>query len=121
MFTDARRLRLDRLSRLLVVASLLLSAVLAFPQNEKEQPRTRQAQLDPPGQDVFIPFVPVQSATEKARAEQFDNVEQIKILAEINKLTVELVKRRSDRYQRSADSARLVSRLKELTKQLHQY
>jgi hypothetical protein len=83
---------------------------------EKTEPRP---QPEPPGRDLFIPYIPSRTVSGEVRAREFDNVSQVRILAEINKLTVELVKRRSDPNIARADTARLVKRLKELAKQLH--
>jgi hypothetical protein len=53
------------------------------------------------------------------RAQQIGNVEQLKLLVEINRLTVELVRRRSDPNMLSADTPKLVERLKKLSKRLN--
>jgi uncharacterized coiled-coil protein SlyX len=45
--------------------------------------------------------------------------QQLKVLAEINRLTVELVKRRSNPTVVRADTPQLVKRLKHLAKQLN--
>ena len=72
---------------------------------------------EPPGRDLFIPFVrtPNMPAEQEVR-----NIQQLRILAEMNKLTVELVKRRSNPYLTQADTAQLVKRLKRLAKELHE-
>ena len=70
---------------------------------------------EPPGRDLFVPYVGTPGL---AHEKELQNVEQVKILAEINKLTVELVKRRSDRASLQADTPQLVKRLKDLAKKL---
>ncbi len=68
---------------------------------------------------LFIPYQPLTDTAALNIAKEQDNLAQIKLLAEMNKLTVELVKRRSDRNLLSADTPRLIKRLKDLSKQLH--
>lgn len=88
-------------------------------QNSPSQDGSKTKFPEPPGRDLFIPFRPVATPTEQARLEQIDNVAQIKLLAEMNKLTVELVRRRSDPARSYADTPKLVHRLQALSKQLH--
>ena len=47
------------------------------------------------------------------------NAEQIRLLIEMNHLTVELAKRRTDPYTWQADTPKLVDRLKKLSKRLN--
>lgn len=81
------------------------------------QPTTPPRAVDPPGRDLFIPYVRTPGATAQA---ELRTLQQLRILAEMNKLTVELVKRRSDRDKVQADTAQLVQRLKKLAKQLQE-
>jgi hypothetical protein len=69
----------------------------------------------PPGKDLYVPYVVTPSLTHE---KELQNVEQVKMLAEINRLTVELVKRRSNRNALQADTPQLVKRLKDLAKKL---
>ena len=78
-----------------------------------------RAWQEPPGRDLFIPLFPERSGGDDQRLRQIDNVTQIKILAEINKLTVELVKRRSNHMLSAVDTPQLVRRLKKLATELH--
>lgn len=70
---------------------------------------------EPPGRDLFIPYVATPGATVE---QEVRNVHQLRVLAEINKLTIELVKRRSNRYVAQADTPQLIKRLKQLAKEL---
>jgi len=91
-------------------------APLARGQQAAEHP-THTRDEEPPGRDLFVPYVPMRG---EAPAQAMRNVQQLRILAEMNKLTVELVKRRSNRYITRADTAQLIKRLKELAKELHE-
>jgi hypothetical protein len=94
--------------------SSLLPAIAAAQSGCPQPPRVPRA-VDPPGKDMFIPYVATPGL---AHEKELQNVEQVKILAEINKLTVELVKRRSDRNALPADTPQLVKKLKDLAKKL---
>jgi hypothetical protein len=98
------------------VVSLASSIVprAASAQDAKETPRSQDR--EPPGRDWFVPYLP---APGLPKEKEFENVEQVKILAEMNRLTVELVMRRSDSRVAHADTPLLVKRLKELAKKLH--
>lgn len=71
---------------------------------------------EPPGRDLYIPYMPAPGLTKE---KELQNLEQLRILAAMNKLTVELVKRRSNRYAVQADTPQLIKRLKNLAKKLH--
>jgi hypothetical protein len=62
---------------------------------------------------------PVNVAAEEVRREQNERIEQIKIIGEINHLSVELFKRQSDPTISKADTPALVKRLKQLASKLH--
>src|SRR5436190_874588 len=78
-------------------------------QDPVERTRRTDQNGEPSGRDLFIPYVRVPGT---AAVHEIRNVEQIRILAEMNMLTVELVKRRSNPYLTQVDTARLVKRLK---------
>jgi len=73
-----------------------------------EDPRLQLAQVPP-----------VNVAAEETRRAQQERIEQVKIIGEINHLTVELFKRHKDPNFSSADTPALVKRLKELAAKLH--
>jgi hypothetical protein len=75
----------------------------------------------PPSRDLFIPYAAKPALTEQARLQQVETLEQLRILAEINSLTVELVKRRSDPALARADTPVLVKRLQELAHKLREH
>lgn len=102
---------------LLAGLSGLALSVSGYPQESQSRPTQPFRTVEPPGHDLFIPLVPDPTAT---TADQMRNLQQIRILAEMNKLTVELVKRRSNRYVTGADTPQLVKRLKRLAKELHE-
>ena len=99
----------------------LLSGIIALPgssagQDCAERPN-RAMPKEPPGRDLFVPYVPIAGA---AASNELRNREQLRLLAEMNQLTVELVKRRSNPYTVQADLPRLVKRLKQLAKELQE-
>lgn len=100
--------------KFLAGASSLLPAFAAA-QSVCPQPNSPPRQPEPPGRNMYVPYV---STPGLAHERELQNVEQVKILAEINKLTVELVKRRSDRNALQADTPQLTKRLKDLAKKL---
>ena len=61
---------------------------------------------------------PVNVTAEEARRAQQERIDQIKIIGEINHLTVELFKRQKDPNLSSADTPHLIKRLKELAAKL---
>ena len=73
-----------------------------------EDPRLHVAQVQP-----------VNVAAEETRRAQQERIEQIKIIGEINHLTVELFNRQKDPNVANADTPALVKRLKELAAKLH--
>lgn len=83
------------------------------------QPRPAQPFRNPelPGRDLFIPYV---QRPGLGSPDELRNVQQIKILAEMNELTVELVKRRSNRAFVNADTPKLIKKLKQLAKELQE-
>jgi hypothetical protein len=93
----------------------LTPRVAAGQETQKQNPRTTDR--EPPGRDLFVPYV---SSPGLPQEKELENVEQVKILAEINRLTVELVKRRSNRYLNQSDTPQLVKKLKELARKLHE-
>ena len=106
----------------MIAKAFLLSALsVVLPSGSRAQeaaakPNNVIRDQEPPGRDLYVPYVP---APGLPREKELENVEQVRILAEMNKLTVELVKRRSNRYAVRADTPQLVKRLKELAKKLH--
>jgi len=88
---------------------------LAVAQSGCPQPVNPARGVEPPGRDLFIPYVTTPGL---AHEKELQNVEQVKILAEINKLTVELIKRRSNPNVLQADMPQLVKKLKDLSKKL---
>ena len=103
------------------IACLLFGVTLALPQpavTQESGDRPNRALLkEPPGRDLFIPYLPNVGAP---AAEEVRNREQLRILAEMNKLTIELVKRRSNAYATQADIPQLVKRMKQLARQLQE-
>lgn len=79
------------------------------------RPDRLRSRAEPPGRDLFVPFVPTPGSPV---AEQLRAVEQLKKLAEMNRLTVELVKRRSDPNLHRTDTPQLIKRLQRLAKEL---
>lgn len=61
---------------------------------------------------------PVNVAAEESRRARLERIEQIKLIGEINHLTVELYKRQADPAIANADTPLLVKRLKELAAKL---
>ena len=110
------------------VVGIVVSATALAGQAQDKTDQWKQDKTDqwknerlPPTRDLFIPYAPKPAATEEARLQQVENVEQIKILAEMNSLTVELVKRRSDPTLAKSDTPELIKRLKELAKKLREH
>ena len=109
------------MQRLLSIACLLLGTIVvpaSAAAQDCDDRSNRALPKEPPGRDLFVPYTAMPAG---AHSEELRNREQLRVLAEINQLTVELVKRRSNPYAVQADLPRLVKRLKQLAKELQEF